>query len=105
MIFRSFSFRTTVTETYIRSVQHRGKTSYNKGRGTFATSATDNSLTFQAESLFYGHTNSDSMYFSSGGGSAGYLNELDKDSSGNKLKAFSNPVVVALSRQQVTKTS
>ena len=40
--------------TQVRGVKHKGKTSYSQGRGTFATSATANSLQIQAESLYYG---------------------------------------------------
>lgn len=68
----------------VRSVQHRGKTSYSKGRGTFATSATANSLTFQAESLFFGYGNEDFADYQ-------YLDEQDKAHAGN---GHSNPVAV-----------
>ena len=39
----------------IRGVNSRGKVSYSKGRGTFATEATANSLAIQAESIMYGY--------------------------------------------------
>ena len=79
-------------DTSVRGVRARGKTSYSKGRGTFATSATANSLTFQAESIFYGFGNNDSNW--GGGGlkynGMGYLNELDG------TPAWSNPVVASI---------
>ena len=79
-------------DTSVRGVRARGQTSYSKGRGTFATSATANSLTFQAESIFYGFGNNDSNW--GGGGlkynGMGYLNELDDE------PAWSNPVVASI---------
>ena len=61
----------------VRGVQQRGVTSYSKGRGSYVTNATANSITLQAETLFYG-------YNQSGAGDK-YLDAEDD-------KVYSNPV-------------
>ena len=68
-----------IVETNVRSTQHRGNVSYSKGRGTFATAATANSLTFQAEPLFFGFNKN------APAGTYDYLMENDD-------AAYSNPV-------------
>ena len=53
----------TQEETDFRSVQARGKVSYSKGRGTFTTEATANSLAIQAESIMYPLKNTGSKWY------------------------------------------
>lgn len=67
----------------IRGSNANGKTSYSKGRGTYVTEATANSLGFQAESILYGYhdnntttTTDDKGWRSLANGGESYSNPL-----------------------------
>lgn len=61
----------------VRGVNSRGKVSYSRGRGSFVTEATTNSLGLQAESIMYGYDTSDKEY--------GWANKTNANTYGNPI--------------------
>lgn len=67
------------TTSKIRGMNSRGKMSYSRGRGSFVTEATTNSLSLQAESIMCGYNESGTS------DSTKYLNKVADDTYGNAL--------------------
>ena len=77
--YHDYLINTDGTTSTIRGMNSRGKMSYSRGRGSFVTEATTNSLSLQAESIMYGYNESGTT------DSTKYLNKTAANTYGNAL--------------------